>query len=423
MTTSVDNNNITNDLTSISNVTINVQSYRNKNKHTDTNIINDSDTDKNNITQQQNNTDNNNNNINNDNNNVNDTTIDIKRLSLETLNNLNSLKALPKQNDNKINNNNESIQNNNTLPGLPKPILLTDNITLRQRLTDRLNNLRSTANSNNSSGLNDNNNNKSHSNSIIQLQHNYNNDIQLERFIYTPDQWYIKLYNFLLQCIICYNAISITLRLTIGYDYITTRYTFVNTLDIISDIYYVTNIILKTRLAYESHGSYVTNSQHILHRYKTTYELHYDIISLSPFIDYILFAVHQPFASYCIRLCRLLQLRYLSRYINRLDSTPGVNILYIRIFKLFITFYFLSHIMGCFWWCFILPPYGHTDNNNDWLPSQLLLDSNLSTRYIHCLYIAVGSMTGRYEEGVPQTTGQYLYGILLYIIGTLYVGM
>lgn len=280
-------------------------------------------------------------------------------------------------------------------------------ITLRQRLADKLLHYRTM----NPSVTN---------NGIVQLHNNYNSTSDTERYVYTPDMLRIRMFELLIQLFICYNTISITIRMTVGYDYITTQYTWVNGLDLLADILYVCNIVLKTRLAYESHGAWITNKQHIWHRYKQTYELYYDIITLTLLIDWILFAVSLPFISLCVRLGRLLQLRYPRRYINRLDGTPGINILYVRLLKLFVYFFFLSHFIGIFWWCIALPD-SFSNDNTGWLPTKTIYAMQVPSRYIHSLYWAIGTMTGRYEEGIPQSAGQLVYSIFTFLLGTLFI--
>jgi hypothetical protein len=234
-----------------------------------------------------------------------------------------------------------------------------------------------------------------HQQQVVQLQHL--GVATADPWIVTPDLLWVRMWMFQMMIWCCYNTISVTLRMTVGYDKIEASFIWVNAVDLVADLCFALHIVLVSRLAYDEHGSFIMSAQRIWDRYKSTTFM-WDIVSLTPFIDWILLGLGLPFPSLCLRLGRLIQLSHVTRYIVQLDGTPGVNILVVRLVKLLVYLFFVVHFVGCFWWTLALP-HSFATGEGEYLPSQHRYHMALHSRYIFCLYWSLGSMTGRFEEG------------------------
>lgn len=200
-------------------------------------------------------------------------------------------------------------------------------------------------------------------------------------YILDPEHKFHRWWLFLTIVVIFANAWSVPFRLSMGYMDLHGGFTSWNGADIVFDVWMYANIALKTRLAFYQGGALVTDPQLIWARYFGV-EFAIDVVSLLP-IDWLLLAGGFSRASVFCRLLRLLQLLVVARYLNELESSPSMNVTFIRLLKVFVFYMIVSHIVGCIWFTFALPDHF---GEHEWLPEADLPDMSYPRQYLRALY-------------------------------------
>ena len=140
-----------------------------------------------------------------------------------------------------------------------------------------------------------------------------------------------------------------------------------------------------------------------------------DVLSLLPF-DWLLEAGQQPIWALAFRLTRLIQITQAASYLRSLETSPGVNVLLIRLSKTVIVYLLMAHLEGCAWFAFALP-----DNfgKHEWLPPAELIEHTYLSQYLRVLYWGLATLSDRIENPNPYTATTTAFMVMTQITGVL----
>lgn len=212
------------------------------------------------------------------------------------------------------------------------------------------------------------------------------------------------------------NTWSVPFRLSVGYNRILGEITGFTGTDILFDLVYFANILVKSRLAFFQEGALITDPHVIWQTYKARPGgLLLDACCVLP-LDWILFAFGHFVQSVFMRLLRLGQLLVIARYISDLENSPGVNVTLVRLGKITMFYLLLSHLTGCAWFSFALPDeFG----DHEWLPSADMLEHAYLSQYLRVLYWGLATLSDRIENPNPYTASTTAFMIMTQITGVL----
>lgn len=162
--------------------------------------------------------------------------------------------------------------------------------------------------------------------------------------------------------------------------------------------------------AYHDAGALVTDPKAIWNRYRKQIinGLWLDVLSLLPF-DWLLEAGGQPVWSVAFRLTRLIQLTQAATYLRSLETSPGVNVLLIRLSKTVIVYLLMSHLEGCAWFGYALPDHF---GEHEWLPPKELIQHSYLSQYLRVLYWGLATLSDRIENPNPYTAATTAFMVM-----------
>ena len=247
-----------------------------------------------------------------------------------------------------------------------------------------------------------------------------------------PDGRFRSLWNVLMAFLICWCAVVVpleigydtALRASLGADGLSAW----NTLNHFFDFVFIADIILNFRTGFTYEGQLVTNGRRIADHYIRD-SFFIDLIGSFPFNLIVEWSAQEdadPSSRLnrqlrmlrIIKLNRLLRLSKLSKYLKYLEVIIEFNPSVTRALYLILLMICCCHWMGCAWWLvteFELD--GARQQQNNWQPSQELLDSHLGSQFASGFFWGAGMVTAMVPYDIEPVTQleTYITGLCMFV--------
>lgn len=212
-----------------------------------------------------------------------------------------------------------------------------------------------------------------------------NHRLKGQKFILHPKSPVRQSWEALIVLLLVYIMVAVPIR--VAFDVFIERHGFTNYFDVLIDVMFLMDIVLNCFSGYYDGetGDVIMDQRKILKKYLKSWFL-LDVIAsipLSIFIDGR-FSFFKLF-----RLLKLLRVFRLKRYMNVIEFHLGINVIYTRLFKVFIGVFFATHVVGCFWYA----TFWIDLNENSWVVRYDLEDASLSSKYLASIYWAFSTLT------------------------------
>ena len=203
-----------------------------------------------------------------------------------------------------------------------------------------------------------------------------------------------------------------------------------NGADLFVSVFFMVDIVLSFRTAYESkiESAYIIDSALVAKHYLRTM-FFVDFISSFP-INFVTNSIYIPNSivkllrvSRLVRLAKVLKLRI---YLNYLESISGISPNVIDMLFLIVKVIIIGHLIACIWWGFstlISSPGSRWYENTSIVGDFDLANAPVSTQYLWSFYWTAATLTTvGYGDIFATNTGERVLNILILLVGASVFG-
>ncbi|KAG3201722.1 hypothetical protein PC128_g3712 [Phytophthora cactorum] len=227
--------------------------------------------------------------------------------------------------------------------------------------------------------------------------------------IFDPDDTSSELWDLWILALTISLYVKVVGEITAGVD--TTDIVLSEVIAVLFELFFVLDFFFHSRLGYYEYGNKIMDIATVRRVFFHSKQCWCDILALIPLymVNWMLGSMNRYEILSINKLFRLLRARKTFAKLEKKHLSPTLQL---RLVKLFLLSFILTHLFGCIWFNF-----KSSSEENAWMPSPSLKTAGKHVQYSAVLFWSFGLMSNSYAGELPKTEAQCCFTIFVLLTG------